>query len=67
VFLWPSFTYQPGQMLKTMIGGRVWRKAKPLDPKDKLHVDLDDGYEKRAGDSDREKLDRLQEATARKR
>jgi AdoMet-dependent heme synthase len=67
VFLWPSFTYQPVQMLKTMIGGRVWEKPKPLDPKDKLHVDLDDGYEKHPVDSDREKLDRLQEATPRKR
>jgi thymidine phosphorylase len=31
-------------MLKTMLGGKVWRKAKPLDPKDKLVVRLEDAY-----------------------
>ena len=44
VFLWPSFTYQPVHMLKTMLGGKVWRKPKPLDPKDKLVVKLEDAY-----------------------
>lgn len=44
VFLWPSFTYAPYQMAKTMLGGKVWRKPKPLDPKDKLVVKLEDAY-----------------------
>lgn len=44
VFLWPSFTYQPVHMLKTMLGGKVWRKPTPLDPKDKLVVKLEDAY-----------------------
>lgn len=30
IFLWPSFTYQPLQLVRTMIGARVWRKAEPL-------------------------------------
>jgi hypothetical protein len=44
VFLWPSFTYQPWHMVKTMVGGKVWRKPAPLDPKDKLVVKLEDAY-----------------------
>lgn len=30
VFLWPSIVYQPYQLMRGMIGGRVWRKVKPL-------------------------------------
>ena len=30
VFLWPSITYQPIQLLKTMIKARVWEKPDPL-------------------------------------
>ena len=44
VFLWPSFTYQPYHMLKTMVGGKVWRKPTPLAPERKLKVALEDAY-----------------------
>ncbi|RMF55042.1 MAG: radical SAM protein [Calditrichaeota bacterium] len=32
IFLWPSFTYSPVQLVKTMIGARVWQKPDPLNP-----------------------------------
>jgi hypothetical protein len=31
-------------MLETRLDGKVWRKPKPLDPKDKLVVKLEDAY-----------------------
>jgi hypothetical protein len=31
VFLWPSIVYQPYQLMRGLIGGRVWRKTKPLN------------------------------------
>ena len=32
VFLWPSFTYQPAQLLKAMVQARPWRRpARPID------------------------------------
>jgi MoaA/NifB/PqqE/SkfB family radical SAM enzyme len=34
VFLWPSIVYQPYQLMRGMIGGRVWRKVKPLSAGD---------------------------------
>jgi hypothetical protein len=30
VFLWPSIVYQPYQLVRGMVGGRVWRKTQPL-------------------------------------
>ena len=30
IFLWPSIVYQPYQLLRAMVGGRVWRTARPL-------------------------------------
>jgi len=31
VFLWPSIVYQPYQLMRGLIGGRVWRKTRPLN------------------------------------
>jgi MoaA/NifB/PqqE/SkfB family radical SAM enzyme len=53
VFLWPSFTYQPWHMVKTMVGGRVWRRPMPLDPNDKLVVKLEDAYGKTSEDGEK--------------
>lgn len=53
VFLWPSFTYQPVHMLKTMVGGRVWEKPKPLAPGEKLVVKLEDAYGQISADAER--------------
>jgi MoaA/NifB/PqqE/SkfB family radical SAM enzyme len=44
VFLWPSFTYAPLQMVKTMVGGKVWRRPQPLPPGEKLSVSLEEAY-----------------------
>ncbi|HEX6135381.1 MAG TPA: radical SAM protein [Longimicrobiales bacterium] len=30
VFMWSSITYQPTQLVKAMVGGKVWQRAKPL-------------------------------------
>ena len=30
VFLWPSITFQPLQLARAMVGGRVWSKRRPL-------------------------------------
>jgi MoaA/NifB/PqqE/SkfB family radical SAM enzyme len=30
VFLWPSITYQPAELARAMVGGKVWRHRKPL-------------------------------------
>jgi hypothetical protein len=30
VFLWPSITYQPHQLIRTMVGAKVWQKIPAL-------------------------------------
>jgi MoaA/NifB/PqqE/SkfB family radical SAM enzyme len=30
VFLWPSITFQPTELARAMVGGKVWRQRKPL-------------------------------------
>jgi MoaA/NifB/PqqE/SkfB family radical SAM enzyme len=44
VFLWPSFTFQPFEMAKTLLGARAWRKPEPLPAAEKLAVSLEDAY-----------------------
>jgi MoaA/NifB/PqqE/SkfB family radical SAM enzyme len=34
VFLWPSITYQPVQLVRAMVGAKVWQGPRPLAPKD---------------------------------
>lgn len=41
VFLWPSFTFQPVHMVKTMVGARVWERAHPLHPGEKVRIEMD--------------------------
>jgi MoaA/NifB/PqqE/SkfB family radical SAM enzyme len=41
VFLWPSITYQPQQLVRVMIGARVWQGAKPLAAEEKVNASLD--------------------------
>jgi MoaA/NifB/PqqE/SkfB family radical SAM enzyme len=36
VFLWPSLTYQPEQLLRAMAGAKVWRSVPPLENHDKV-------------------------------
>jgi hypothetical protein len=58
VFLWPSITYQPAQMAKAMLGGKVWQKAQPLGPGEKIVVRLEDAYGTASADG--AKLDAIQ-------
>jgi MoaA/NifB/PqqE/SkfB family radical SAM enzyme len=43
VFLWPSITYQPPQLVRAMVGAKVWRGIQPLAADEKIHATLDDG------------------------
>ena len=43
VFLWPSITYQPQQLVRAMVGAKVWQGIKPLAPGEKVRVVLEDG------------------------
>ena len=36
VFLWPSITYQPAQLVRAMVGAKVWRGAQPLGADEKV-------------------------------
>ena len=42
VFLWPSITYQPQQLVRAMIGAKVWQKVKPLGTDEKVRAIPDD-------------------------
>jgi MoaA/NifB/PqqE/SkfB family radical SAM enzyme len=56
VFLWPSITYQPRQLVRAMLGARVWQGIQPLEESEKVHASLDG----REPSSDRDKLVRIQ-------
>jgi hypothetical protein len=30
--MWPSIVYQPVELARTLVGARVWRTPRPLDP-----------------------------------
>jgi len=36
IFLWPSITFQPRQLVKAMAGARVWRKSVPLSVEERV-------------------------------
>src|SRR5215813_12980268 len=36
IFLWPSITFQPRQLLRAMTGARVWRKSVPLSVEERV-------------------------------
>jgi MoaA/NifB/PqqE/SkfB family radical SAM enzyme len=38
IFLWSSINYQPMQLAKAMLGGKVWQKAEPLPDTEKLKI-----------------------------
>jgi len=52
VFLWPSITYQPQQLVRAILGAKVWQGVRPLSEDEKVVVTLDD----KTPSSDREKL-----------
>jgi MoaA/NifB/PqqE/SkfB family radical SAM enzyme len=56
VFLWPSITYQPAQLVRAMIGAKVWQTAIPLAADERVKATLEDG----APSGDRDKLISIQ-------
>ncbi|HMD97928.1 MAG TPA: radical SAM protein [Terriglobia bacterium] len=52
VFLWPSITYQPQQLVRAILGAKVWQGVRPLSEGEKVGVALED----KTPSSDREKL-----------
>jgi MoaA/NifB/PqqE/SkfB family radical SAM enzyme len=40
VFLWSSIVYQPVPLVKTMLAARVWEKPHPLEPEEKIQVQI---------------------------
>lgn len=41
VFLWPSITYQPNQLVRAIAGAKIWQKAQPLAEGEKVEAVLD--------------------------
>jgi MoaA/NifB/PqqE/SkfB family radical SAM enzyme len=52
VFLWPSIVYQPQQLIRALVGAKVWRRVEPLTAAEKVHATLDGD----ASSSDHERL-----------
>jgi MoaA/NifB/PqqE/SkfB family radical SAM enzyme len=42
VFLWSSIVYQPTRLAQAMLGAKVWQKAEPLRPDEKVEMTLGD-------------------------
>jgi hypothetical protein len=43
VFLWPSITYQPAQLVRAMAAAKVWESATPLRPEERITASPEDG------------------------
>jgi hypothetical protein len=43
VFLWPSITYQPAQLVRAMAAAKVWESATPLRPEERITASIEDG------------------------
>ncbi len=39
--MWPSFTYSPVQLVRTMAGSRPWTRIEPLPPEEKIEISID--------------------------
>jgi MoaA/NifB/PqqE/SkfB family radical SAM enzyme len=61
VFLWPSVTYQPLRLLHAMAAAKVWQRATPLAPGEKVATPLD----AEAALASTERLVRIQQAASR--
>jgi MoaA/NifB/PqqE/SkfB family radical SAM enzyme len=40
VFMWSSITYAPKELVKAMVGGKVWTSARPLAPHERVLVQI---------------------------
>lgn len=58
VFLWPSITFQPTHLVKSMLSGEVWKKHAPLPESERVPVDMAEGE---ARSADYERLSQLME------
>lgn len=43
VFMWPSITYQPAQLVRAMAGAKVWQNVTPLPPEERIKATIEDG------------------------
>jgi MoaA/NifB/PqqE/SkfB family radical SAM enzyme len=43
VFLWPSIVYQPKQLVRVILGAKVWQGVRPLAAEEKVRATLDEG------------------------
>jgi len=41
VFLWPSITYQPQQLVRAMFGAKVWQPIQPLTAHERVNLSVD--------------------------
>jgi len=41
VFLWPSITYQPQQLVRAMLGAKVWQSIQPLPAHERVNLSGD--------------------------
>jgi MoaA/NifB/PqqE/SkfB family radical SAM enzyme len=41
VFLWPSITYQPQQLVRAMLGAKVWQTIQPLPAHERVDLSAD--------------------------
>jgi MoaA/NifB/PqqE/SkfB family radical SAM enzyme len=52
VFLWPSITYQPNQLVRAIAAAKVWQRPEPIPPHERVHAALEGD----AASPDHEKL-----------
>jgi MoaA/NifB/PqqE/SkfB family radical SAM enzyme len=43
VFLWPSITYQPDQLVRVIAGAKVWQSVRPLPENERVTATIGDG------------------------
>jgi len=61
VFLWPSMTFQPAQLVRAITAAKVWRGVQPLSAGESVSVAQDEA----ALGADREKLIGIQAVSGR--
>lgn len=61
VFMWPSINYQPWQLMKAMLGGKIWQDVEPLPAGQRVEVGIGpDGYPLEHASDDHRRLEELQ-------
>jgi hypothetical protein len=39
IFMWPSIVFQAGSLAKSMVGAKVWERAKPLEDRERVEYE----------------------------